>query len=56
VRVKGPAVAGREGRHPVRLGVALLLEERIQVAVDHFPQNTSTTRTLARLINTRRRR
>jgi hypothetical protein len=40
VRVEGLAVAGREGRHPVRLGLALVLEERVEVAVDHFPQNT----------------
>ena len=40
MRVEGLAVAGREGRHPVRLGLALVLEERVDVAVDHFPQNT----------------
>jgi hypothetical protein len=40
MRVEGLAVAGREGRHPVRLGLALVLEERVEVAVDHFPQNT----------------
>jgi len=40
VRVEGLAVAGREGGHPVRLGLALVLEERVEVAVDHFPQNT----------------
>jgi hypothetical protein len=40
VRVEGLAVAGREGRHPVRLGLALVLEERVEVAVDDFPQNT----------------
>ena len=40
MRVEGLAVACREGRHPVRLGLALVLEERIEVAVDHFPQDT----------------
>ena len=40
MRVEGLAVAGREGRHPVRLGLALVLEERVEVAVDDFPQNT----------------
>ena len=40
VRVEGLAAPGREGRHPVRLGITLVLEERVEVAVDHFPQNT----------------
>ena len=40
MRVEGLAVAGREGGHPVRLGLALVLEERVEVAIDHFPQNT----------------
>ena len=40
MRVEGLAVAGREGRHPVRLGLTLVLEERVAVAVDDFPQNT----------------
>ena len=40
MRVEGLAVAGREGGHPVRLGLALVLEERVEVAVDDFPQNT----------------
>ena len=53
MRVEGLAVAGREGRHPVRLGLALVLEERVEVAVDHFSQNTVHPRTLARLISTR---
>ena len=40
MRVEGLAVAGREDRHPVRLGLALVLEERVEFAVDDFPQNT----------------
>ena len=40
MRVEGLAVAGREGGHPVRLGLALVLEEHVEVAIDHFPQNT----------------
>lgn len=35
--------AGREGRHPVRLGLALVLEERVEVAVDHFRWATAQT-------------
>ena len=33
------AIAGREDRHPVRLRLALILEERVEVALDHVPQN-----------------
>ena len=40
MRVEGFPVAGREARHPVRLGLALVLEERVEIAADHFPQNT----------------
>ena len=53
MRVEGLAVAGREGRHPVRLGHALVLEERVEVAVDHFPQNTVHAGDASRSISTR---
>jgi hypothetical protein len=39
VGVERLAIAGRENRHPVRLRLALILEERVEVALDHVPQN-----------------
>src|SRR6478609_2892075 len=40
VRVEGLTVAGGKGGHPARFGLVLVLEERVEVAFDHFPQNT----------------
>ncbi len=40
MRVEGLAVAGREAAIRFALGLALVLEERVDVTLDDFPQNT----------------
>jgi len=44
VRVERLALAGREKRHRGRLGLALLLEQRVEVVLANLPQHVRLSR------------